>query len=330
MAHAISMGASPAEMATQVDRTNRWKPMALRPAPTEPDILQFLKICAEFYPDEAVDASIDQQRHWYDALCAYFDRPLPEGMTTEDSRVEGRIPVRRYRPARVLTDTMLYYIHGGGFVVGSLDSHHAICAELSEFVGAELISIDYRLAPEHVWPAPHDDCYTVLGSLLGSTSKVVLVGDSAGGNLAAGLAMRARDEAMSGIVGQALIYPVLGGDLVSGSYAEMSKAPGLSTADVAYYRTVLQAPTQSAVAHPLSAQSVAGLPPTFITVAHFDPLRDDGRSYASRLAEAGVEVWFREEPQMVHAWLRARHMSAGAGDGFKALCAAVARFATQS
>jgi acetyl esterase len=297
-------------------------------SPTEPGILDFLVSCAAFYPDDAVDASIAQQRQWYDALCAHFDRPLPAGMVTEDRTVAG-IPVRYYRPARRTTETVLYYMHGGGFVVGSLDSHHAICAELAEHAGAELVSVEYRLAPEHVWPAAHEDCFAVLTSLLWPGRKLVLIGDSAGGNLAAGLTLRARDEGLTGIVGQALIYPALGGDLATGSYAEMAEAPGLTTSDVACYREVLQAPGDNPIAHPLLSPSLSGLPPTFVTVAHFDPLRDDGRAYASRLAEAGVEVWFREEPQMVHAWLRARHMSEGARVGFEALCAAVARFAAQ-
>ena len=124
-----------------------------------------------------------------------------------------------------------------------------------------------------------------------------------------------------------LIYPALGGDLVSGSYEEMANAPGLTTADVVYYRSVLQAPAGDPVAGALAQSSFAGLPPTFITVAYFDPLRDDGRNYAAKLAQAGVEVWFREEPQMVHAWLRARHMSDGARAGFRAICDAVSRFA---
>lgn len=299
---------------------------AVCPVPAEPGILKFLRICDGFYPADAVDASIGQQRQWYDALCAQFDRPLPDGMTTEDALI-GAIPTRRYKPANLRTRTKLLYLHGGGFVVGSLSSHHAICAELSDFAGAELVSVDYRLAPEHVWPAQTDDAFTVLKLLLGEGHKIVLVGDSAGGNLAAGLALRARDEALSGIVGQVLVYPALGGDLVSGSYEEMAEAPGLTTADTAYYRAILNAPADEPVAHPLLTRSCAGLPPAYITVAHFDPLRDDGRNYAGRLAAAGVEVWFREEPQMVHAWLRARHMSEGARDGFHALCVAVSRFA---
>lgn len=298
-----------------------------RPMPTEAAILRFLEICDSFYPPDAVSASIEQQRQWYDALCRHFDLPLPEGMRTEDEVVMNRIPIRRYRPATLRTATCLLYLHGGGFVVGSLESHYAICAEIAEQAGAELISVDYRLAPEHRWPAQTDDCFAVLKQLIAAGKTVVLIGDSAGGNLAAGLAVRAKEEELTGIAGQVLIYPALGGDLVSGSYQEMAEAPGLTTADVGYYRAILQAPSDDPVAAPLVQASCAGLPPAFITVANFDPLRDDGRNYAARLAQAGVEVWFREEPQMVHAWLRARHMSDGAHEGFTALCDAVSRFA---
>ena len=296
------------------------------PYPDEAGIREFLAICDGFYPPDAVDAPIAQQRAWYDALCARFDRPLPEGLTFEDEMLF--VPIRRYRPARMRSDVVLLYLHGGGFVVGSLDSHHAICAEISDHSGAELVSVDYRLAPEHVWPAQTDDCYGVMKQLIGSGRKLVMIGDSAGANLAAGLTLRARDEDLSGVVGQVLIYPALGGDLRSGSYLEMAHAPGLSTADVAYYRAILKAPQDEPVAHPLNAGTLEGLPPAFITVAHFDPLRDDGWHYAERLREAGVEVSIREEPQMVHAWLRARHMSEGARDGFSAVCAAVRGFAT--
>lgn len=297
----------------------------ITPTPNEPGILEFLDICSEFYPADAVDAPIAQQRAWYDALCARFDRPLPDGMRFQDEMLF--VPIRRYRPARMTTETVLLYLHGGGFVVGSLQSHHAICAEIADFVEAELVSVDYRLAPEHVWPTQTDDCYGVLKQLIGQGMKVVVIGDSAGGNLAAGLALRARDEKLPGIVGQVLVYPALGGDLVSGSYQEMENAPGLTTADVAYYRTVLKAPQDEPVAHPLLSRDLSGLPPAYVTVAHFDPLRDDGRFYAERLKRSGVSVTFRDEPQMVHSWLRARYISEGARGGFRALCEAIRRLA---
>jgi acetyl esterase len=295
------------------------------PFPQEEGITEFLRICEAFYPADAVDAPIEQQRSWYDALCARFDRELPVGLTFFDEMLFA--PIRRYRPAALETSTLLLYLHGGGFVVGSLQSHHAICAEIADHAKAELVSVDYRLAPEHVWPAQTDDCFGVLKQLLGEGRKIVVIGDSAGGNLAAGLTLRAREEGLSGIIGQVLIYPGLGGDLVSGSYEEMANAPGLTTADVAYYRSVLKAPADEPVAHPLLASNLSNLPPAYITVAHFDPLRDDGRRYAQRLQAAGVTVVFRDEPQMVHAWLRGRHMSQGAHEAFTALCEAVREFA---
>ena len=301
--------------------------MTERPMPTEPGILAFHKRCEDFYPADAVDADIVQQRAWYDALCAAFDAPPPAGMVKRDGLVAGRIPVRRYRPARVTSETRLFYIHGGGFVVGSLESHDAICAEISEAAGAELVSVDYRLSPEHVWPAAFDDCWAVLVELLLESHPVVVIGDSAGGNLAAGLALKARDERLKGIAGQALVYPGLGGDLVSGSYVEMAEALGLSTADVAYYREVYKAPEAAVHAFPLRADNLAGLPPAFISGAYFDPLRDDARAYAAQLVLAGVPVEYREEKQMIHAWLRARFMSEGAKVGFAALCDAVRRMA---
>jgi acetyl esterase len=298
------------------------------PMPDEPGILEFLDIYNRFYPDDAVDAPISQQREWYDALCAQFDRPLPTGMICFDEVLFA--PIRRYRPAAITTDTVLLYLHGGGFVVGSLQSHHAICAEIAEFAGAELVSVDYRLAPEHVWPAQTDDCFGVLKQLLGEGKRVVVIGDSAGGNLAAGLALRARDEKLSGLAGQVLIYPALGGDLVSGSYTEMANAPGLTTADVAYYSAVLNAPEDEPVAHPLLARDLSDLPPAYITAAHFDPLRDDSKLYAERLKQAGVDVILRNEPQMVHSWLRARYMSPGAREGFDALCVAIRNMAAEA
>ena len=294
--------------------------------PQETGILEFLRICDSLGTADMADAGVFEQRRRYEALSARFSRPLPPGLNTEDAPI-GTVPTRSYRPARLRSACKLLYMHGGGFIVGSLDSHHAICADIAEAAGAELFAVDYRLAPEHVWPAQSDDAFTVLKLLLGDGEKVVVIGDGAGGNVAAGLTIRARDEELTGIAGQVLIYPMLGGDLVSGSYAEMALAPGLTTDDVVYWQAILKAPADEPVARPLIAASLAGLPPAFISAAHFDPLRDDGRLYAGRLAAAGGEVWFREEAQMVHGWLQARHVSTAAGAAFDRLCLATARFA---
>ena len=295
------------------------------PMPDEEGIRSFITKCDGFFPPDAVAAGIDQQRKWYDALCAEFTFPHPDGMGVEDD-VIGDVPVRHYRPAMVTTNHKIVYMHGGGFVVGSRDSHDSICAEIAQAAGAELIAIEYRLAPEHVWPAQHDDCYRVAQSLLSAGRKLVLVGDSAGGMLAAGLAVRAREEGFGDrILGQVLIYPALGGDLNWPSYGQMANAPGLSTDDVIYYRDVLKAPMDDPFAHALSVEDLRGLPPTYITAAYFDPLRDDGREFTAQLARAGIDVQYREEPQLIHGWLRARHMSDAAKAGFSHLCAAIAQ-----
>jgi acetyl esterase len=311
------------------------------PRPSEPEILAFIEEVARFRPPGTIGGGVAEQRQCYDALCRHFDAPLPAGLTVSEESAphpDGPVPLRRYRPAGASREAVVVYFHGGGFVVGGLDSHHAICAEIAEATGAEVVATGYRLAPEHRFPLALTDC---LAAVLAQDDRpVVVAGDSAGGSLAAGLAMTLRDAArnlpaalalmraagwregtpLARLAGQALIYPLTGGDLSAGSYLEMAEAPGLTTQDVRYYRETLGAPEGNPYGHPLAAADWAGLPPAFVTAAHFDPLRDDGRQSAARLAAAGVAVTYREEPQMVHAWLRARHRSPSARAGFAALC----------
>lgn len=312
-----------------------------RPSPQEPEIRAFIAEVESFYPPDKTSAPIDRQRASYDALCRHFDAPLPDGLVTDEEtspHPEGNVPLRRYRPAAARREAVIVYFHGGGFVVGSLDSHHSVCADIAAETGAEVVATNYRLAPEHRFPLALTDALAAV--LAQGARPLVVAGDSAGASLAAGVAMTLRDAArgvpaacdlmiaagwrpggpLPRLTGQALIYPLLGGDLGKGSYLEMAEAPGLTTRDVRYYRDVLGAPEGNPYGHPLAAGDWAGLVPAYITSAFFDPLRDDGRLYAARLAEAGVPVTYREEPQMVHAWLRARHRSPGSRAGFAALC----------
>jgi acetyl esterase len=219
------------------------------------------------------------------------------------------------------------WIHRGGFVVGSLESHDSICADICGATSMPVVAVDYRLAPEHTGLDDHEDCWAVFLRIADQGGPVVVAGDSAGANLAAGLALRARDEGGIAPVAQVLVYPELGGDITAGSYIEMARAPGLTTPDIRDFRKTRAAPPDNGRAWPLAAADLSGLPPAYVTSARFDPLRDDGRTYAARLAAAGVNVTFREEPQMVHAWLRARRQSPGARRAFDALCAALAALA---
>jgi acetyl esterase len=213
-------------------------------------------------------------------------------------------------------------------VLGGLDSHDDICAELAERAGVAVVGVQYRLAPEHRFPAAFEDCRAVRDWIAAEgaqqglrTHGLLLAGDSAGGSLAAALAIDARDRGGPQIGGQILIYPGLGGDMSKGSYLEHAEAPGLSTEDVRYYHT-LYAPAaaqDNKLAHPLRETDYRGLAPTFLIAAEWDPLRDDCYAYAERLGSTGVPALVRHEPLLVHAFLRARHMSRPAAESFTAI-----------
>lgn len=308
--------------------------------PSEPGILEFIRRCQEIAPDEAWEGSSEHQRDVYDRLCAAMRHPRPNGIAVSDLMFElpdRTVAVRRYAPPGRPPYPAVVYFHGGGWVVGGLDSHDDICAELAANSAVAVFAVDYRLCPEYPYPAALDDGFEVLARLRAEAEvhdidagRILLAGDSAGGNLAAALALRLRDGAGPQVCGMALIYPGLGGDRSAGSYVEQANAPFLTTASIDHYlalysggKPVLSDP----YCMPLAASNFAGLPPAFVTAAHFDPLRDDAVDFAARLKAAEVPVELRVEPQMVHGWLRARHDSEGAHTAFAALCAAVHRLA---
>ncbi len=294
------------------------------PTVTDPGIRAFLEEGERLYPEGAVDFSLAEQRNFYDRYCDHFRKARPAGVEVEDFDV-GPIACRRYSPLAPQA-TQLLYLHGGGFVVGGLDSHDDVCAELALATAMVTVAVHYRLAPEHPFPAALDDCWSVLLDMTKGGAPVVLAGDSAGGNLAAALCLRARDAGGPAIQGQVLIYPGLGGDVKQGSYLTQAEAPGHTTTDVLYYRDIYQGQDHP-YAEPLKAASHASLPPAFLVAAGLDPLHDDSLAYAAKLKNAGVEAEVREEPLLVHAFIRARHMSAPARDSFAAIIAAISRFA---
>ncbi|MCA3553990.1 MAG: alpha/beta hydrolase [Aestuariivirga sp.] len=266
-----------------------------------------------------------EQRAFYDRYCAHFRQPRPPGVTAEDRRYGG-VACRHYRLDGTTDAPLLLYLHGGGFVVGGLDSHDDICAELCAAARIDVVAVDYRLAPEHPFPAAFDDCWAALKALARAHAEIIVGGDSAGGNLAAALALKARDEQAPRLKGQVLIYPGLGGDMSKGSYVSQANAPGLSTADVRYYRDTYRG-GGSKFAEPLRETDYRGLAPAFLVAAALDPLHDDCFDYAAALRAAGVHADVREEPLLVHAFLRARSMSAPARAGFEAIALACASLA---
>lgn len=291
----------------------------------DPGIRDFLIAGERFYPADAVTFTMAEQRAFYDRYCAHFRKPRPPGVSATDVCLGG-VPCRHYRLAGAEEAPVLVYLHGGGFVLGGLDSHDDVCAELCAGASIQVIAVGYRLAPEHVFPAALEDGWAVLQAVAARHGAVIVGGDSAGGNLAAALALKARDEKGPALRGQVLIYPGLGGDMSRGSYVTRAAAPGLSTADVAYYRDVYRG-GGSKYAEPLRETDYARLPAAFLVAAGLDPLHDDCLDYAARLEAAGVSAAVRDEPLLVHAFLRARHMSEPARRSFAAITAACASLA---
>ncbi len=288
---------------------------------SDPQVLAFIAKTEGAYPPEANGASAADNRRDYDAMCAQFRAPRPPGLAVED-RPFGGVPCRVYGSE---TPVAVLYLHGGGFVVGGLDSHDDVCAEISDATGLQVIAVDYRLAPENRWPAQIDDVLAVWAAI---DRPAVVVGDSAGAMLAAALCLsqqRARQP-----LGQVLIYPGLGGDRTAPSYRVNARAPLLRTVDLDSYHNALHGAgvVTDPRAQPLCAPDLSGLAPAFIVSADVDPLRDDASAYAGRLRAVGGHAEWRNEPELPHGYLRARRTSDRARRSFHAIIAAIQRFAT--
>ena len=266
------------------------------------------------YPPNAADMSVAQHRQAYDTMCKVFHQPHPQDVVSAD-RTYGGVDCRTYECGK--SDVTVIYYHGGGFVMGGLHSHDDVCAEICGRTGYRVVSVDYGLAPEVVFPGCFNDAFAAFEAIAGeSKGGLVLCGDSAGGNLAAAVAHHARGRVDGRINGQVLIYPGLGGDHSKGSYVEHANAPHLTVADMVFYRTVrtggIEPPTDDPRYAPLHDSNFSGLPATVIVTAQCDPLSSDGETYRDAIMAAGGKaVWF-EEPGLVHACLRARMMSARA------------------
>lgn len=291
---------------------------------TDPEVLRFIAETEAAYPAEANLASVEENRRHYDAMCARFRAPRPEGVAVADATVAG-VPLRRYRPRDAALAPFVLYAHGGGFVVGSLESHDDVCAELAGATGLEVIAVDYRLAPEHVYPAQIDDVAAVWHSETAAGRAGIVAGDSAGGTLAAALCLRMRRCGGPMPEAQVLIYPGLGGDTNAPSYVENAEAPLLRTADIRHYAGIvtggdMELRAREPEVSPLCAEDFTGLPPALIVTADVDPLRDDGAAYARALREADGQADWRNEAELVHGYLRARRQSRRAGESFRAIC----------
>jgi acetyl esterase len=269
---------------------------------------------------------------------AAMQRPYPEGMQVQDtvfSRASkasaGDIGVRIYRPKQAPHPSpCILYVHGGAFIKGNLDSGDPVAWGVADHVGCIVVSVDYRLAPEHPFPAGAEDCYTVVrhltdhGHELGiDPARLAVWGDSAGGNLAAAVCLMARDRGGPRILAQALNYACLTDELDAPAYRRYADAPVTTTASMDRAWSLYlgdRRPTDDPYAAPLKAPDLSRLPPAHVHFAELDCLADDSRGYAARLAAAGNQVVLREATRMIHGYLRARFSGPAAAAEFAAPC----------
>ena len=242
----------------------------------------------------------------------------PESIARIENRTvpgpAGQIPVRIYTPVGTAPFPVLVYFHGGGWVIGNLDTHDGICRSLANRVGCLVVSVDYRLAPEHRFPAAPEDCYAATrwlaehaGSLGGDKGRIAVGGDSAGGNLAAVVALMARDRGGPKLAFQLLVYPATDTDFETRSYRENSEGYFLTRADMVWFwnhYAPRDEDRRNPYAAPLRAASLRGLPPALVITAEFDPLCDDGNAYAARLREDGVPVRLSQQDGLIHGFFQ--------------------------
>ncbi|MFD3265267.1 alpha/beta hydrolase [Phenylobacterium ferrooxidans] len=238
----------------------------------------------------------------------------PKDVTASDIKVDGadgQVPARLYVPAGAPAVTpLLVYYHGGGFAIGDLETHDGHCRRMAAYAGVRVLAIDYRLAPEHPFPAGHDDCLAATkwafdhASEIGvDPTRIAVGGCSAGGNLAASISVDMKNDPQRKIAFQMLLYPGIWPDEETQSRKDLD-GPVLTKAAIAWFDKCL-----AALGHPqahramLGAADVAGTPPALVITAGYDPLKDEGRDFAARLNAAGVKATHKEYPDMVHDFL---------------------------
>lgn len=293
------------------------------------EVWSFIHKSNSYYPADAANHTIKQQRAWYTQMCLGF-QPLAKIPVTRSDYLYGhrKVPVREYLPVHcAVGTTTLIYFHGGGFVVGGLNSHDDVCADICTHTGFKVISADYSLSPEKRHPEAFLDAYSVFLSVAAqSNHKILVAGDSAGATLAACVSAKSRHDEKQPDA-QVLIYPYLGAPNNEGSAVEHANAPLLTTSDMEFYENIRidssqPRPSDETFA-PLRGTDFSNLPKTVIFSAECDPLRDDGPLYAEQITRAGGEANCTVEPGLVHGYIRARHNSDKANASFTRILDAI-------
>ncbi|GAC79003.1 alpha/beta hydrolase [Gordonia malaquae] len=295
-----------------------------------------IAVASRHLPGAALlNGDVAQSRTILDQTSASMAQTFPPFAIEEDLIIpsaDGPIPATRYRVSESGARGLIVFLHGGGFVVGSRASHDSLVRALAVASGADVLSVDYRLAPEHQFPAAVDDSVAAFRYAVEQAPtwgldprSIVVAGDSAGGNLSAVVAQQVRDDVVQPCL-QLLIYPVTDVSTKRGSIKEFSEGLFLTEADMEFFIDTYL-PSRDDVddprASPLKGE-LAGLPPAYVVVAGFDPLRDEGLDYAAALEKAGVDVTVNRAGGMIHGFANMGLISPTARDVVAAMAAAAA------
>ena len=280
--------------------------------PLDPRVKRFLNVLAAGNPPDARTATVEERRAGLASLMGFGGPPIAlERIEDRTLAVQGgALRIRLYSPSSGDQLPGLIYFHGGGFVAGSVETHDSIACALAHCGAARVASVDYRLAPEHRFPAALEDALAAVRHISQhapefgiDTARLGICGDSAGATLAAATCQALARAGGPTLRLQLLLCPILDYSRISGSKREFSSGYLVDQAtldhDLMYYLPAGVEPSNPRVS-PLLAESVAGLPKTAIHTAEFDPLRDEGRNYFERLAQAGNEVSYTCHPGMIH------------------------------
>jgi acetyl esterase len=298
----------------------------------DPQVESLLDLLNDY--DISLSGDVAQSRQQLDTMMGLAgDDPVEVGTVSEFTipAENHDLPARAYVPEGEGPFPTVAFFHGGGFVLGSLDGYDNLCRLLARRSGCLVVSVDYRLAPEHPWPAALEDAYTATNWLSsnaerfsGDGSRLAVAGDSAGGNLAATLSLLARERGMPDIDRQILLYPATTYLEPMDSRAENASGYFLTAEDLLWFVNQYignELDAHNPLAFPLSARDLTRLPPAFVMTCGFDPLRDEGIAYAERLREAGVDVEQTNYESMIHGFLNMEGIVDRAHDGIDEVAA---------
>ena len=303
-----------------------------QPVPIDPDTISILEVMNQPDQPRLVDLTPDEARQWVSSL--FLPDPSPPQVAGIEQRsipVEGgSIDVRIYNPSPSSPLPVLVYFHGGGWVLGDLDGADSTVRRISLEADCIVVSVDYRLAPENRFPVAMEDCLAAVRWTAGHMAEiggvpgaaVAIAGDSAGGNLAAAIAIALREDRSLAISLQCLIYPATDADFETASMRSNAKGLLLEReAMIWFWDHYCPDPDERNHwrACPIRAESLANLPPAIVTLASYDPLYDEGLAFARRLESEGVPVHVQIEPDLVHGYLGMVTQSARCNEAFESI-----------